>query len=79
MLLAGAATLIGIAAGPIFGRLLLWLIPGSLAEGYTVHIDPIVLAFTAAAGLFTSLIAGVGPALRLLRQHQYSQSARGRA
>jgi predicted permease len=70
MLLAGAATLIGIAAGPVFGRVLLWLIPDGLAEGYTVHIDPLVLAFTAAAGLLTSLIAGIGPALRLLRQHQ---------
>ena len=70
MLLAGAATLIGIAAGPVFGRVLLWLVPHSLAEGYTVHMDPVVLAFTAAAGLFTSLIAGIGPALRLLRQHQ---------
>jgi predicted permease len=70
VLLAGAATLIGVAAGPVFGRVLLWLIPHSLAEGYTVHIDPIVLAFTAAAGLFTSFIAGIGPALRLLRHHQ---------
>jgi predicted permease len=70
MLLAGTATLIGIAAGPVFGRVLLWIIPDGLAEGYTVHIDPIVLAFTAAAGLLTSLIAGVGPALRLMRQHQ---------
>jgi predicted permease len=70
LLLAGAATLIGIAAGPVFGRLLLWLIPQSLAEGYEVHMDPAVLAFTACAGLFTSLIAGIGPSLRLLRQHQ---------
>jgi predicted permease len=70
MLLAVVATLLGIAAGPIFGRVLLWLIPGGLAEGYTVHLDPIVLAFTAAAGLLTSFIAGIGPALRLLRRHQ---------
>jgi predicted permease len=70
MLLAGAATLIGIAAGPIFGRMLLWLIPHSLAEGYTVRMDPVVLAFTAAAGLLTSLIAGIGPALNLVRRHQ---------
>lgn len=70
LLLAGAATIIGIATGPIFGRVLLWLIPHSLAEGYKVHLDPTVLVFTAAAGLFTSLIAGIGPALRLLRQHQ---------
>ncbi|MBV8631518.1 MAG: ABC transporter permease [Silvibacterium sp.] len=70
LLLAGAATLIGIAAGPIFGRILLWLIPHSLAEGYEVRMDPSVLAFTAGIGLLTSLIAGIGPALRLLRQHQ---------
>jgi len=69
MLLAGVATLIGIASGPILGRLLLWLIPHSLAEGYSVHIDPALLAFTAATGLFTVLIAGVGPALKLVRQH----------
>ncbi|MGC1360531.1 MAG: ABC transporter permease [Silvibacterium sp.] len=70
VLLAGAATVIGITMGPLFGRMLLWLIPHSLAEGYRVHMDPIVLAFTACAGLLTSLIAGIGPALRLLRQHQ---------
>ena len=70
VLLAGAATVIGITMGPLFGRMLLWLIPHSLAEGYRVHIDPIVLAFYSCAGLLTSLIAGIGPALRLLRQHQ---------
>jgi predicted permease len=69
MLLAGVATLIGIASGPILGRLLLWLIPHNLAEGYSVNIDPALLAFTAAAGLFTALVAGVGPALKLLRQY----------
>jgi predicted permease len=70
MLLAGAATLIGVVTGPLFGRLLLWLIPHSLAEGYEVHMDPLVLAFTAGAGLLTSLIAGIGPALKLVRRHQ---------
>jgi predicted permease len=70
MLLAGAATLIGIAVGPIFGRILLLLIPNSLGQGYQVHLDPVVLAFTAAAGLLTSLIAGIGPALRLLHQRE---------
>lgn len=70
MLLAGAATILGIAMGPIFGRLLLWLIPHNLAEGYSVHLDPAVLAFTAAAGLVTALVAGIGPALRLAHQHQ---------
>jgi predicted permease len=69
MLLAGVATLIGIASGPILGRLLLWLVPHSLAEGYSVRIDPALLTFTAAAGLFTVLVAGVGPALKMVRQH----------
>ena len=70
MLLAGAATVVGIATGPLFGRLLLWLIPHSLGEGYEIHLDPVVLAFTAGAGLLTSLIAGIGPALKLVRQHR---------
>jgi predicted permease len=70
MLLAGTATVIGIGTGPLFGRLLLWLIPHSLGEGFEVHLDPMVLAFTAGAGLLTSLIAGIGPALKLVRQHQ---------
>lgn len=69
LLLAGAASIIGIAAGPVFGKLLLWFIPHSLAEGYAVHLDPAVLAFTAAAGLLTALIAGLGPAFRLLHRH----------
>jgi predicted permease len=70
ILLAGAASILGIAAGPIFGKLLLWLIPNSLGEGYTVHLDFAVLSFTAAAGLLTALVAGIGPALRLVRRHQ---------
>ncbi|MGC2163893.1 MAG: ABC transporter permease [Silvibacterium sp.] len=71
MLLAGVATILGIATGPIFGKLLLWLIPHSLAQGYTVRLEPAVLAFTAAVGLLTALIAAVGPTLRLARQHQH--------
>jgi predicted permease len=70
MLLAGVATVVGVATGPLFGRILLWLIPHSLGEGYEVHMDPTVLAFTAAAGLLASLIAGIGPALKLVRQHK---------
>lgn len=70
ILLAGAASILGIAAGPLFGKLLLWMIPNSLAEGYVIHLDPAVLAFTAAAGLLTALVAGIGPALRLVHQHR---------
>jgi predicted permease len=70
MLLAGVATILGIIAGPSFGRLLLWLIPQNLGAGYAVRLEPAVLAFTAAAGLLTALIAGIGPALRLMRRRQ---------
>lgn len=73
LLLAGAASILGVAAGPLFGKLLLWLIPNSLGEGYIVHLDPAVLAFTAGIGLLTALLAGVGPALRLIREHRTSR------
>lgn len=70
LLLAGLATLIGITLGPAFGKLLLWMVPRSLAEGYSVQISMSVLVFTAAAGLFTSLIAGIGPAVKMVRTQQ---------
>jgi predicted permease len=64
--LAGVAAALGIAAGPLFGRLLLLLVPHHLAEGYEVRLEPAVLAFTAATALLTSLIAGLGPAFKML-------------
>jgi predicted permease len=67
LMLAGLATLIGVAVGPVFGKALLWLMPQSLGEGYSVTISFGVLAFTAAAGLLTSLIAGTGPAVKMVR------------
>jgi len=69
-LLAGLATLAGIALGPVFGRMLLWLVPQSLAEGYTVEMSFGVLAFTAAAGLLTALIAGIGPSVKMVRSQK---------
>ncbi len=69
-LLAGAASILGIAAGPLFGKLLLLLIPNNLAAGYEVHLQPAVLGFTAAAGLLTALVAGMGPSLRQVRRHR---------
>ncbi|MBV8549772.1 MAG: ABC transporter permease [Acidobacteriaceae bacterium] len=68
LLLAAAATAAGIAAGPVLGRLLLLAVPHNLAEGFTVKMEPAVLAFTAGAGLLTCLIAGIGPAARVIRQ-----------
>jgi predicted permease len=70
LLLAGLATLIGIALGPAFGRMLLWMVPQSLAEGYTVNISFSVLVFTAATGLLTSLIAGIGPSVKMVRSQK---------
>lgn len=79
LLLAGLATVIGILMGPAFGRVLLWLVPHSLAEGYTVQMSLGVLLFTAGAGLFTSLIAGMGPAVKMVRsQKSFSLHEGGR-
>ena len=65
-LLAGIAAILGVAAGPLLGRLLLLLVPHHLAQGYAVHIEPAVLAFTAGTALLTALIAGLGPAFKML-------------
>ncbi len=67
LLLAGLATLIGIALGPRFGNALLWMVPHSLAQGYTANTSWGVLIFTAGVGLLTSLICGVGPAVKMTR------------
>ncbi|HTZ89632.1 MAG TPA: ABC transporter permease [Alloacidobacterium sp.] len=78
-LLAGLATMVGIALGPAFGRMLLWMVPQSLAEGYTVEMSFGVLAFTAAAGLLTSLIAGIGPAVKMVRGQKRLELHEGRS
>lgn len=70
LLLSGGAALLGIALGPIFGHTLLWLVPQGLAEGYAVQMSAEVLAFTAAAGLLTALIAGVGPAIKIVHSQK---------
>lgn len=73
LMLAGVATLVGIAAGPIFGSVLLWMVPPSMAEGFAVRTEPAVLAFTAIVGLLASLVAGVGPALKTVHDRQRLQ------
>jgi predicted permease len=65
LLLAGTATVLGIFLGPQLGNALLWMVPRSLAQGYTVNTSWGVLLFTAGIGLFTSLICGVGPAMKM--------------
>ena len=68
-LLTAIACAVGVAAGPLAGRLLLRLVPHDLAAGYIVRLQPGVLAVTALAALLSGLIAGMGPALALLRRH----------
>ena len=64
VILGSVATAFGILLGPICGKLLLWVIPHSLAEGYIVETSAGVLLFTAGVGLLTCLIAGMGPAIK---------------
>jgi len=67
VLLAGVAAAVGVLAGPVIGALLLHLVPHDLAQGFIVRTDPPVLAFTAAAALLAALIAGLAPAIAILR------------
>jgi predicted permease len=67
LVLAGAAAMVGVLAGPLMGRMLLHLVPHDLATGFLVRTEPAVLIFTAGAALLASLLAGVGPALTLPR------------
>jgi len=67
LLLAGVAAVAGVLAGPVTGTLLLRLVPHDLARGFVVHTDPAVLGFTAAVAMLAAVIAGMGPAVTLLR------------
>ena len=67
LLLAGVAAIAGVIAGPLIGTLLLHLVPHDLARGFVVHTDPAVLGFTAAVAILAAVIAGLAPALTLLR------------
>jgi predicted permease len=70
LLLAGVAAVVGILAGPVIGNLLLHLVPHDLATGFIVHTDPAVLSFTAGLAMLAALIAGVGPAVTMLRSRR---------
>ena len=67
LLLAGVAAIVGVIAGPLIGTLLLHLVPHDLARGFVVHTDPAVLGFTAAVAILAAVIAGLAPAMSLLR------------
>jgi predicted permease len=67
LLLAAVAAIAGMLAGPMIGTLLLHLVPHDLARGFVVHTDPAVLGFTALVAILAAVIAGLGPAISLLR------------
>src|SRR5271170_3268893 len=69
-LLAGTATVIGIVAGPLLGKLLLLAIPHDLATGFAVHTDLRVVAVAAGFGLLAALLAGLAPVVQLARTHK---------
>ncbi len=69
-LLAGVATVIGVLAGPLLGRLLLLAIPHDLARGFAVHTDLRVVAVAAGFGLLAAFLAGVAPVVQLARTHK---------
>lgn len=70
LLLAGGAAVVGILAGPLLGRVLLHLVPHDLARGFAVGFDPAVMAFTAGAAVLAALVAGMGPAVTMLRRRR---------
>ena len=80
-LLAGTATVIGVVAGPLLGRLLLLAIPHDLARGFAVHTDLRVVLAAAGFGLLAAFLAGLAPVVQLARRYkslqlsEYSKSA----
>jgi predicted permease len=69
-LLAGVATLIGVLAGPLLGKLLLLAIPHDLAMGFAVHADLRVVLAAAGFGLLAAFLAGLAPLVQLVRTHK---------
>jgi predicted permease len=69
-LLAGTATLIAVAAGPVLGRLLLLAIPHDLATGFVIHGSLRLVLVAAGFGLITSLLSGLAPILQVARSYK---------
>jgi predicted permease len=68
LLLAALGGLLGLLSSLWGDRLLLRMVSGGPASlPLDVHLDPLVLAFTLAATLLTSVLFGVAPALRSTR------------
>jgi predicted permease len=69
-LLGGAATVIGVLAGPLLGKLLLLAIPHDLATGFAVHSNLRVVAAAAGFGLLAAFLAGLAPVVQLARRYK---------
>jgi putative ABC transport system permease protein len=67
LLLAGAGTLLGLGLAWIGIRQLLAIAPANLPRLESITIDPVVLAYTALAGLAAAIIFGIAPALQAAR------------
>lgn len=65
--LAGAGTLAGIALSFAILRALLAVAPITLIEGRTISLDRRAILFTIAAAIVSAILAGLPPALRILR------------
>ena len=67
LLLSGLGTLLGLALAWFGIHELLVIAPANLPRLDTIRIDPLVLAFTAVAGLAAAAMFGIVPALRASR------------
>lgn len=65
--LAGAGTIAGIALSYAILRALLAAAPITLIEGRTISLDRRAILFTIAAAITSAILAGLPPALRILR------------
>lgn len=80
LLVSSAASLVGVLAGPFFGRLLLWAIPNHLADGFSIQSNFQLIAITAGFGFAAALLTGLAPLLQILRkQRSMNLSEYGRA
>jgi predicted permease len=67
LLLAGAGTLLGLGLAWFGIRQLLAIAPANLPRLESITIDPVVLGYTALAGLAAAIIFGIAPALQAAR------------
>jgi putative ABC transport system permease protein len=67
LLLAGAGALLGLGLAWVGVRRLLAVAPANLPRLDSITIDPVVLAYTALAGLAAAMIFGIAPALQASR------------